>query len=138
MSAALQLNPVESAIAQVRKIGAEQLGQDAMKVVGYLANQPTPLEEKVAVGLIALHRITGENSSPRDIAHHLASIAHDFPKALEGALARAANQITRDYLRNHAGLDVIHARKLLEICERWRPMMQACHNIEGRSLVDAK
>jgi hypothetical protein len=134
MSPGVTLTPIDGAVAAVTKIGIEQLGQDAIHMSGYLIENATPTEKDVAIALIALRQITREKPLPRDVAHHVASFAQEFPEALSGAIQRAGEAIAGRYFDYHAGIDVIHAIKLLEICERWRPMLHACRGIEGESL----
>ena len=138
-SEAAQTTPTSQAVAEIKGIKIETLGRDAARLVQLLPEHQSIVVSKVAADLVSLVRVCRiEAVWPNEIAGHIASFALDFPGAIEIAVKRHASQLSRTYFEGRANGQLEDLRHILDIAERWKPLLQACAKVEPKSLTSGR
>jgi hypothetical protein len=136
---AVQTTPTNQALAEIGEIGIETLGKKAAQLAQLLSEYQSTDVAKVAADLANLARLCRDKSVwPNEIADHIASFALDFPGAIEIAVRCHAIQLSRTYFEGHANGQLEYLRQILEIAERWKPLLQACAKVEPKSLTSGR
>lgn len=95
----------------------------------------TEQAQQIGIHVRALERVLEKGeSSTTQIAQHVASFAERVPKAFEIALGVASHDLAKNYAGD-AALEFHDMRELLNQMELWKPMVEACKEIEGVSLT---